>query len=327
MACRTVWVVAAACALLGTAAGCRRSPLGNQRDGAAGGTSGTPSRGDSASEWPEAGLDTAVDSPREIAPPGGDAVDPAPDAGEARDAGREAIGDARDDAPVDAPADLAADVPLEAPVDAPADAPADAPEETGGADAPTDGSPLDVADGGGSDVRPEDQPCGPSGWRCNPFACDVALGVCKTACATDDDCYARRACTQHTCGLGNYACTANEECNSGFCAQGVCCQTACSGTCRSCAVPGSIGTCALVPIGTPDPIGSCASGDVCDGRGQCVPGTCTVAADCGRFHACTGGRCVPCNATCASTPDCTAPAICIDNNGCTICGLPDAGTP
>jgi len=324
MACRTIWVVVAACALIGTAAGCRRSPLANDRDGAAGDTSGTPSRGDAASEWPDAGLDAAVDSAREVAPPDGDAVDLAPDAGEIRDATPEAIEDARGDAPVD----VAVDAPIDAPVDGPADAPADTPQETAGADASTDGSPPDVADAGGSDVRPEDQPCGPSAWHCNPFACDVALGICKSACVTSDDCFARGPCTQGTCGRPGFGapCVANDECNSGFCAQGACCQTSCSGTCMSCAVLGSIGTCAFVASGMPSPNGGCAAGNVCDGRGQCIPTTCTVATDCGRYHSCSGGHCIPCNATCASTPDCTSPAICIDNNGCTYCGLPDAGT-
>ena len=34
-----------------------------------------------------------------------------------------------------------------------------------------------------------------------------------------------------------------DECNSRFCAQGVCCATACTGTCASCALAGTVGTC------------------------------------------------------------------------------------
>jgi hypothetical protein len=94
----------------------------------------------------------------------------------------------------------------------------------------------------------------------------------------------------------------------------------------SCAVPGAIGTCSFVPNGMPNPNGDCGPGSVCDGRGECAPSTCAVAIDCGRLHSCSGGHCIPCNATCASTADCAQGAICIDNNGCTYCGLPDAGT-
>ena len=40
------------------------------------------------------------------------------------------------------------------------------------------------------------------------------------------------------------------ECNSGFCAQGRCCDSACNGTCKTCALATALGTCSNVPNGT-----------------------------------------------------------------------------
>src|SRR5205814_6954684 len=50
-------------------------------------------------------------------------------------------------------------------------------------------------------------------------------------------------------GAPGAPCASDSECGSGVCAQGVCCATACTGLCQSCAVPGSMGTCSPVPAG------------------------------------------------------------------------------
>ncbi len=44
------------------------------------------------------------------------------------------------------------------------------------------------------------------------------------------------------------------ECASGFCEQGVCCGSSCTGTCKSCALPGptTLGTCSNVPLDQKD---------------------------------------------------------------------------
>lgn len=51
------------------------------------------------------------------------------------------------------------------------------------------------------------------------------------------------------------ACGTGAECNTGFCADGVCCDVACNGVCESCAGPLK-GTCSPVPAGT-DPEKEC----------------------------------------------------------------------
>src|SRR5690349_1740353 len=52
-------------------------------------------------------------------------------------------------------------------------------------------------------------------------------------------------------------CGCGQECDSGFCADGVCCNLACQGACYSCKLPGRMGSCAPVAIGSPDPHGLC----------------------------------------------------------------------
>jgi hypothetical protein len=132
-------------------------------------------------------------------------------------------------------------------------------------------------------------------------------------------------------------------CNSGFCAQGVCCSTACAGLCASCALAGSVGTCASVPAGQ-DPLNqctdagaaSCGTDGTCNGGGACRmygAGTQCVAPSCtgstltsqrtcngtGTCQAATTSSCVPygcnatsCKTTCAATSDCSgAPYVCV----------------
>lgn len=74
------------------------------------------------------------------------------------------------------------------------------------------------------------------------------------------------------------ACDTTEQCQSGFCVDGVCCESACTDTCFSCSKTSTDqadGVCAPSKQGTnphndcTSEIGSCA-GDTCDGSGACV---------------------------------------------------------
>lgn len=54
------------------------------------------------------------------------------------------------------------------------------------------------------------------------------------------------------------ACTTADECGTGFCVDGVCCEAACDGVCEKCNLPGTEGTCAPVPDGQ-NPDNECAT--------------------------------------------------------------------
>jgi len=185
---------------------------------------------------------------------------------------------------------------------------------------------------------------------CDPFVCDTTA-ACKTTCAADADCVAPATCIGGSCGkktIGT-ACVSGTECNSGFCAQGFCCNTACTGTCTSCALTGTVGTCTAVAAGT-DPLNqctdagaaSCGTDGTCNGNGACrlyASGTQCVAQSCtgstlgatqtcdgaGVCKAATTSSCTPyvcgtgaCKTTCTSNADCLAPNVCTG----TTCGVP-----
>ncbi|HEY0706945.1 MAG TPA: hypothetical protein VGG33_09115, partial [Polyangia bacterium] len=121
--------------------------------------------------------------------------------------------------------------------------------------------------------------CAPARTQsCAPFAC--AGDVCKTDCASAQDCARGVSCNAGSCGkrpLGA-ACSSGGDCNSGHCVDGVCCDVAsCSGPCRACNLPGSAGSCQnFVANAVPRASGcsaeatsSCGRTGKCDGAGGC----------------------------------------------------------
>lgn len=188
--------------------------------------------------------------------------------------------------------------------------------------------------------------CGtPAPSSCVPYRCGV--GACKNACAIDADCAPPAVCANGSCGLKSLGkiCADGGECASSFCAQGVCCDAACTEACRSCALSASLGTCTNVLAGAPDPqatctdegAASCGKDGVCDGRGACrlyVGGTQCAAPSCAAGSStltlaktCDGSgscqsvgsqSCAPyacnststCKSTCMGDTDCVAPDIC-----------------
>src|SRR5262249_44786134 len=149
------------------------------------------------------------------------------------------------------------------------------------------------------------------------------------------------------------------ECQTGHCADGLCCDTACGGQCEACDVAGTPGIC--VPV-TGVPHGSrpsCAAGSKarpcapahsagtppasCEGfpgvetvcsDASCAGGGATPAASCdgaGHCQTSVGEPCDPfackgteCATKCASDADCTPPSTCDERGACTT---PVAGEP
>jgi hypothetical protein len=138
----------------------------------------------------------------------------------------------------------------------------------------------------------------------------------------------------------NQACTVGAQCASGFCVDGVCCDTACDGACQSCAQTGKVGTCSPVKGAnddtctggsTCDATGSCRKvlGQICAGSdqcasGNCVDGVCCATAGCGQCQACavptSEGKCAPVgrfvdDEMCSGTSTCNGVGECHYKNG------------
>jgi len=146
-------------------------------------------------------------------------------------------------------------------------------------------------------------------------ACDLPghEGTCASvAVGVSDTCVAPGVCDGHgACKLPNGAtCGSETDCLSGFCADGVCCETSCALACVACNLPGQRGACVAVAMGAHDPVSAapCTAPRICDGAGtcatpngypckglgeclsgNCVDGVCCAAASC-------AGICRSCNA-------------------------------
>ncbi len=123
---------------------------------------------------------------------------------------------------------------------------------------------------------------------CSPYLCDGANATCPVSCtlpsqcATGFTCLAGGACGKEPLGA---ACANGNLCVSGFCADSVCCNTACGpcGRCSTATGAAVNGTCEPRPVGT-------------------------VVAACGNYLC--NGTAVSCPTTCATSADCVAPATC-----------------
>jgi hypothetical protein len=180
--------------------------------------------------------------------------------------------------------------------------------------------------------------CAPVLGAPDPDSCPTAGGRCDL----------EGACKA---GLGAPCSDGATDCVSGVCADGVCCETSCSGVCETCNERGSEGRC--VPVrGIPDaghgscpaaPEGFACQAPVCDGivHSRCVgypgaetacgPPSCageeeTPAARCDGRGACvasTARTCAPfacgaerCNASCARDEDCARGFRCAESGAC-----------
>lgn len=140
-------------------------------------------------------------------------------------------------------------------------------------------------------------------------------------------------------------CSDGSTCRSGHCVDGACCDTKCDGTCESCGISGSEGTCTPYANGT-DPESECLGGanagdpcaGSCDGSGACTYPT--GSTSCGNPMCAAGkqttygcgsdGSCAPeqtscgnytcgssaCRSSCTSDGQCVASAFCNTSNKC-----------
>jgi hypothetical protein len=107
-----------------------------------------------------------------------------------------------------------------------------------------------------------------------PQGCDG--NDCVGACQGDNDCGdpSFPYCDRGVCTAGKPRgrdCANGSECNSTFCADGFCCDTACDGQCESCAESGNIGTC-VFRVGEVV-TGHTPSRTACAGTAECL-GSC-----------------------------------------------------
>lgn len=137
---------------------------------------------------------------------------------------------------------------------------------------------------------------------CGAYACNGTSTSCSTSCTANAGCTAGLEChvPSGTCrAKTGSTCSADGDCASGFCTDGVCCASACAGPCEVCSAASGgskDGACEPAPKGSEKGPG-CVEG--CDGqtRACAAPGGCAKSSDC-PSGLCIGGRC------CASLYDC-----------------------
>ncbi|MRG91257.1 hypothetical protein [Polyangium spumosum] len=182
-----------------------------------------------------------------------------------------------------------------------------------------------VCDGSGSCKKADAEACGGaveclSGHCVDGVCCNVACGDTCTACdvpgsvgtcvnvpaAVEDDpfCTGANACDgDGACKKDDAeACVNADECVSGSCADGVCCDIACDTACEHCNLPGTIGICTMITsVEDTSPADICAGTRSCDATGVCRSKDgdgCLVPDDClGGF--CVDGVC--CDTACVGT--------------------------
>jgi hypothetical protein len=160
---------------------------------------------------------------------------------------------------------------------------------------------------------------------CLPYVCDGLGATCPGSCSNDSQCNSSYYCSGSTCVLksGNGStCSVANECQSGFCADGYCCNAACGSACDACDLSGNLGNCSLASGGsTGSP--SCAP-YVCSGVSASCPNSCLSSTDCASGFFCDGfNQCVlkqSDGSTCNNSGECTS-GFCVDgyccNSGCT----------
>jgi hypothetical protein len=109
------------------------------------------------------------------------------------------------------------------------------------------------------------------------------------------------------------ACKDAIECATGFCAQGVCCDSSCTGQCQACNQMATLGVCSPIKEG--------ACGAACDGA-HTLKQVGSPDVDCAPFN-CEGHSC---KTTCGSVKDCAPPSVCSAEGQCVAAPDPVPGS-
>jgi N-acetylneuraminic acid mutarotase len=136
-------------------------------------------------------------------------------------------------------------------------------------------------------------PSGPGGNVCCSVATCAAGSICGDATAKNPGTCVR---------ADGQSCATSDECKSGYCVDGVCCESGCTGQCEACDVPGGLGKCTGVS-GEPHGVrAKCDAGgtDVCKAlacdsskdRSKCVGFLNGPSKECAAAQ-CEGGRATP----------------------------------
>jgi MYXO-CTERM domain-containing protein len=137
--------------------------------------------------------------------------------------------------------------------------------------------------------------------------------MAATPCAGTSYCDAAGTCQSGLKPNGN-VCTADNQCGSAHCADGVCCDKTCGEACYTCNLPGGVpGQCVGVPTGTKD---VCPGADHCDANNRCTSGkkangaTCAVDSECAS-NACVDGNCCEsgCGGKCRTCKNATGTCV------------------
>jgi hypothetical protein len=150
---------------------------------------------------------------------------------------------------------------------------------------------------------------------CGAYTCGATS--CNTSCTSSAQCVSGYYCGSGTCQpkkTDGSQCGAGSECLKGHCVDNVCCENACTGTCRACSAAktdSANGVCAPV-TDLSDPDNECAAGRVC----------LTASAQQGQQPACSGLYTCDCN---TPYPGDTSFDMCCDQIGAQCNNCPGSG--
>jgi len=179
------------------------------------------------------------------------------------------------------------------------------------------------------------QACNLTCYTCNngttPGTCSVLAAGLQDHSATTTCDAANQYCVGGSCQSNKkpngQTCNTSTDCGSGYCVDNICCNSSCQGICQGCNVPGKLGSCVNLPVGSTDnsPTALCPLPQYCDAAGTCQSGLKATGLACTTGSQCATGNCVDgfcCNSACADT--CYA---CNNPNNEGTCGpIPPGGT-